>query len=259
MEIQSRLTKSQFDNQWYFPVDCIPKLIEKENNIHQELELAQVPNITDELKDFIRQRASKTFLILVFESRTRDIVNFHKYDFADAHLPIEPLYESEHVTEEMQGLGEEAADFGGDSTNSDEEMVDDNEEFADEEGGLASDDEEMLDGYEERYVVKSLAGGQDTDKSFHEALAVFSQGEWQSQPGHIFDFCRDQWMFLAPIFEEGQNRYDFHPSTIFPFEVKDGEQKGGGFSKISKIQIHPAHMQQKVCGLDKYLIPNFSS
>lgn len=74
--------------------------------------------------------------------------------------------------------------------------------------------------------------------------------DWKSH--HICSFDREQWCFLAPVFDCGNAKgestraphYKFHKNHILPF-LRDGELEDqvtvGGFSTVWEIMIHPAH------------------
>ncbi|KAF4626883.1 hypothetical protein G7Y89_g11273 [Cudoniella acicularis] len=66
---------------------------------------------------------------------------------------------------------------------------------------------------------------------------------WNRQD--IIDFGRDQWVMLAPVFEESKEvkHYNLDANCVMPF-IEDQErtsQASGGFSSVWGVRIHPAH------------------
>ena len=91
-------------------------------------------------------------------------------------------------------------------------------------------------------LVKSLAIGSGGDEILRTNLPAFDEDEWTSDSSEIINFCEAQWAFLAPVFTENQYRYEFHTDQILPFTSKEDE-RGGGFSKVFKVEIHAEHFQ----------------
>jgi hypothetical protein len=66
---------------------------------------------------------------------------------------------------------------------------------------------------------------------------------WESHA--IEEFLRIQWMFLAPVFNFGEEikHYDLDDNCVLPF-IEDEEKtnaKSGGYSDVWGVRIHPAH------------------
>jgi len=66
---------------------------------------------------------------------------------------------------------------------------------------------------------------------------------WESHA--IEEFLRVQWMFLAPVFNFGEEikHYDLADNCVLPF-IEDEERtnaKFGGYSHVWGVRIHPAH------------------
>jgi hypothetical protein len=66
---------------------------------------------------------------------------------------------------------------------------------------------------------------------------------WESHA--IEEFLRVQWMFLAPVFDFGEEikHYDLPDNCVLPF-IEDEERtnaKSGGYSEVWGVRIHPAH------------------
>jgi hypothetical protein len=60
----------------------------------------------------------------------------------------------------------------------------------------------------------------------------------------VEEFSRNQWMFLAPVFEDrGIPHYELNDNCVLPFiNHREGrEVHYGGFSSVWAAQIHPAH------------------
>jgi serine/threonine protein kinase len=77
----------------------------------------------------------------------------------------------------------------------------------------------------------------------------------------VNDFGRDQWCFLAPIFEyhDDINHYELNDNCVLPW-VEDEERSDraieGGFGSVWKIAIHPAHQQIHSTVGPKVQLPN---
>jgi hypothetical protein len=69
---------------------------------------------------------------------------------------------------------------------------------------------------------------------------------WSRQD--IKDFCRDQWLVQAPVFQQYQNaaipHYELEDNVTLPFIEEDKRQmKSGGYSRVWKVKIHAAHQK----------------
>jgi hypothetical protein len=67
---------------------------------------------------------------------------------------------------------------------------------------------------------------------------------WSTTRSNSFLFR--QWEFLAPVFSKATFRLDLEPEHILPFLEKGTQVKGGAFSKVSQVSIHPAHQQDLI-------------
>lgn len=63
------------------------------------------------------------------------------------------------------------------------------------------------------------------------------------------DFCRDQWLVQAPVFEKSSTgeipHHDLDNNVILPFiedrEAQESQTKSGGYSHVWGVRIHSAH------------------
>ncbi|PTB71764.1 HET-domain-containing protein [Trichoderma longibrachiatum ATCC 18648] len=61
----------------------------------------------------------------------------------------------------------------------------------------------------------------------------------------IHEFCRKQWIFLCPVFDEAKFIYWFPKEQRLPFMPAEGIGKDAGhLGVVEKLRIHPAHYQQ---------------
>jgi hypothetical protein len=76
----------------------------------------------------------------------------------------------------------------------------------------------------------------------------------------VNDFGRDQWCFLAPIFEyhDHINHYELDDNCVLPW-VEDEERSHraveGGYGSVWKIAIHPAHQRITSTVIPKVCVP----
>jgi serine/threonine protein kinase len=65
----------------------------------------------------------------------------------------------------------------------------------------------------------------------------------------IGDFCRDQWLAQAPVFQKLEDgsipHYDLNDNVILPFiedhELQSNQKVSSGYSHVWAVKIHPAH------------------
>ena len=73
-------------------------------------------------------------------------------------------------------------------------------------------------------------------------LPCFSGKFWNKL--RTYDFLRNQWIFLAPVFSKSQFKLDLEPEHIFPFTwVSNDPPKEGTFSQVYQVTIHEAHQE----------------
>ncbi|MCJ1248081.1 hypothetical protein MMC30_005296 [Trapelia coarctata] len=75
-----------------------------------------------------------------------------------------------------------------------------------------------------------------------EGLAHKAFEEWAEDNSDIDDFANIQWSFMAPVLTARESIW-FSEKTILPIADK-GEEKQGGFSKVTKVMFHPAHIEK---------------
>jgi hypothetical protein len=72
---------------------------------------------------------------------------------------------------------------------------------------------------------------------------AFSSDIWTDQRHD--EFFQFQWTCLAPVFVEDQYEYDLLSQYILPFtRVLDMDPRGGSFSSVFKVIVHPDHQQR---------------
>ena len=59
------------------------------------------------------------------------------------------------------------------------------------------------------------------------------------------NFLENQWIFIAPVFQEGRFKLDLAPEHIFPFIWVDNETKNGTFSEVFQVKIHELHQRNQ--------------
>lgn len=89
------------------------------------------------------------------------------------------------------------------------------------------------------HEVRSLPlKGRETPSFSPEAFANWKLRE-------IHEFCRKQWIFLCPVFDEAKFIYWFPKEQRLPFMPAEGIGKDAGhLGVVEKLRIHPAHYQQ---------------
>ena len=63
------------------------------------------------------------------------------------------------------------------------------------------------------------------------------------RPGKIYDFCRAQWKFLAPVFSADESNHDLEEPLIIPFVSKYEDFGEGSFGQVSKYETHSDHLK----------------
>jgi hypothetical protein len=72
---------------------------------------------------------------------------------------------------------------------------------------------------------------------------AFSSDIWTEQRHD--EFFQFQWTCLAPVFIPDQYEYDLLSRYILPFtRVLDTDPRGGSFSSVFKVVVHPDHQQR---------------
>jgi len=72
------------------------------------------------------------------------------------------------------------------------------------------------------------------------------------RPGKIFDFCKHQWKFLAPVFSTDKSNYYLEEAYIIPFVLKYADFGEGSFGQVSKYEIHPNHLKDPLKPVRKF-------
>lgn len=81
----------------------------------------------------------------------------------------------------------------------------------------------------------------------------------EEEPGHVSDdddkelwsssmianFCEEQWRFCATVFSTDESFYDLNSSAILPFTDKENISDNGAFGRVSRFEIHEAHLDTK--------------
>jgi hypothetical protein len=62
----------------------------------------------------------------------------------------------------------------------------------------------------------------------------------------IDDFCKKQWMFLAPVFSSKILNLQLHADHILPFTSQDGDKKSGAFGEVHQVAVHEKHYTNPV-------------
>jgi len=80
----------------------------------------------------------------------------------------------------------------------------------------------------------------------------------------IYNFCREQWRFLAPVFSQQNFKVNLEPDHILPFVDKSNLTKEGAFGQVFRVEIHPAHqknpaMNVRLLPLSLNLFPNYGA
>jgi hypothetical protein len=63
--------------------------------------------------------------------------------------------------------------------------------------------------------------------------------KWKTQEKHFF--CKEQWIFLPPIFTNDSTMETLHRDCRLPFIACKSKGEGGSFSLLHKATIHHAH------------------
>jgi len=97
---------------------------------------------------------------------------------------------------------------------------------------------------------KEKKGFQDDKLPLHKTRVdkrhpAFPADVWKSKLSRD-DFFNKQWGLLAPVFHDGQYEYNLFPNSTLPFIEKDDDPKKGSFGEVSRIEIHPAHLDESI-------------
>lgn len=68
-----------------------------------------------------------------------------------------------------------------------------------------------------------------------------SPGSWEKRD--CYDFNRDQWLFLAPVFSKTEFTYQLHKQCPVPVITVMSVPHGGLQGSVSEVELHPAHQQ----------------
>ncbi|KAK1445830.1 tryptophanyl-tRNA synthetase [Colletotrichum melonis] len=68
----------------------------------------------------------------------------------------------------------------------------------------------------------------------------------------INNFYTQQWAFLAPVFSKTEFQHYLSPDCIFPFTWVNNIVKGGMFSQVYEVEIHPKHQEQPELTVDDH-------
>jgi hypothetical protein len=72
---------------------------------------------------------------------------------------------------------------------------------------------------------------------------VYPGANWSKRD--IASFNRDQWSFIAPVFDKVGQHYELEDDCILPFIENHGgiasQTISGGYSDVWSVRIHPAH------------------
>ncbi|KAK1635547.1 hypothetical protein BDP81DRAFT_350654 [Colletotrichum phormii] len=66
-------------------------------------------------------------------------------------------------------------------------------------------------------------------------------------------FYSQQWGFLAPVFSKTKFQHYLSPDCIFPFTWVNNIVKGGMFSRVYEVEIHPKHQENPELTVDGHL------
>jgi hypothetical protein len=99
------------------------------------------------------------------------------------------------------------------------------------------------------YMLCSTKHVHNMEQSPHPCAISAMSGWTKREIGNFCkDFCRDQWMVLAPVFERIQGQiphYNFDNSTIMPFSEDYEKDKKysqqGGYSNVWAVKISAGH------------------
>lgn len=92
----------------------------------------------------------------------------------------------------------------------------------------------------------------DADLPLRVPLAILRQENQAGLPKvfenwpwcEIHDFCRAQWAFLAPVFDQVHDHYELDNNVILPFiEDEENFRRQGGYSEVWGVRIHKAHQR----------------
>ncbi|KAH7095139.1 heterokaryon incompatibility protein-domain-containing protein [Paraphoma chrysanthemicola] len=85
--------------------------------------------------------------------------------------------------------------------------------------------------------------GTDLQSGRPPRSSAFEKKLWTDQRhDEFFDF---QWSCLAPVFEPARYEYDLWSQHILPLKkALDIKERGGSFSKVFKVAVHPDHQQR---------------
>jgi len=114
--------------------------------------------------------------------------------------------------------------------------------------GIEGDDlgKAMLQFMEIGFTNKSLPLKEEHLKDF-----PFLAYPWSKT--RIFKFCREQWIFLAPVFSQQNFMVNLRPEHILPFIEKSEVVKEGAFGQVYMVDIHPAHQEDPILNVRRFL------
>lgn len=68
----------------------------------------------------------------------------------------------------------------------------------------------------------------------------------------INSFYTQQWAFLAPVFSKTEFQHYLSPDCILPFTWVNNIVKGGMFSQVYEVEIHPKHQEHPELTVSAY-------
>jgi hypothetical protein len=57
----------------------------------------------------------------------------------------------------------------------------------------------------------------------------------------VRNFCKGQWIFLAPVFSNEKLNLQLRADHILPFTSQDNDIKSGAFGEVHQVTVHPSH------------------
>jgi hypothetical protein len=84
-------------------------------------------------------------------------------------------------------------------------------------------------------------------------IAFFRNMAYPWSKTRIFKFCREQWIFLAPVFSQQNFMVNLRPEHILPFIKKSEVVKEGAFGQVYMVDIHPAHQEDPILNVRQFL------
>lgn len=93
--------------------------------------------------------------------------------------------------------------------------------------------------------IPTFASHNLSDDSLPLSLETFPKFEVSREAWSYVDmtnFVQSQWMFLAPVFKEGEFQRRIHNQCPLPFTaINRNNERMGAFSLVRQVSVHPAH------------------